>query len=61
MMAALSLNAVRTVAPFMRMALCSWNAMRRGSIHQPWQPPWMTRPARKKPTSSGDFMETSFW
>ncbi len=59
-MAALSLNAVRTVAPAMRMKLLSWNAMRSGSIHQPWQPPWMTRPARKKPTRRGLFMETSF-
>ena len=59
-MAALSLNAVRTVAPIARTALCSWNAMSSGSIHQPWHPPWMTSPARKKPTRSGDFMETSF-
>ena len=51
--AALSLNAVKTVAPMNNGTSAS--ELRTGEIHQPCKPPCVTSPARKKPTSSGDF------
>ena len=32
-----------------------------GAIHQPCSPPWMTRPARKNPTSSGGLRSMRLW
>jgi hypothetical protein len=48
---ALSLNAVNNVQP--TKSGSSVRIDRTGAIHHPCSPPWMTRPARKKPTNNG--------
>jgi hypothetical protein len=50
-MAALSLKEVRMVDP-MKSGQVEREEMM-GPSHQPWSPPWMTRPPRKKPTRMG--------
>src|ERR1700759_2796430 len=49
--AALSLKAVRMVEASINGHLL--RVPRTGPIHHCWQPPWMIRAARKKPTSNG--------
>ena len=51
--AALSLNAVRTIAVSINGKSPSEPST--GAIHQACIPPCVTKPARKKPTSKGDF------
>jgi hypothetical protein len=51
LIAALSLNAVRTIAPKNRGF--SANCRSNGSIHHSCKPPWITSPARKNATSNG--------
>ena len=58
-MAALSLNAVKSVAP--QNSAVGANPDSTGAIHQPCNPPWMTRPARKNPTSSGPRRSSRVW
>ena len=50
------LNAVSSVE-LRNSGVCD-RLMSTGEIHQPWSPPWMMRPARKKPTRSGVFSST---
>ena len=50
--AALSLKAVNKVAASIKGR--SPREPKTGAIHQPCNPPWVTNPARKKPTSKGD-------
>ena len=56
-MSALSLNAVRMVDA--KKSGTASSRLSTGAIHQPCKPPWITRPPRKKPTSSGVRSEIS--
>gem|GEM_PF-6526245 len=59
MTAALSLKAVRSVAPIMSGHL--ERLPRTGAIHHPWHPPCRMSAARKKPTSSGPRSRKASW